>query len=314
MRTVLTRSPRIAAKFILRGDIVAFPTETVYGLGANIFDEKALRKIFAAKKRPVDNPFIAHVADIANISLLAKRITPAAKKFIKHFFPGPLTIILPKRSSVPFIATAGLATIGIRMPRHSAAIALLKACGVPLAAPSANLSGRPSSTTWQSVQADLDGGISCILQGSQTKFGLESTVVDCTGRVPEVLRTGAITLEQLKKIVPATRIGVGKRGKAPKSPGMKYRHYSPRARVVIVSGTDKIRPQKNAAYIGMESSVLTKKLRLAHICKDTRLYAHDLYAFFRSCDKAGISIIYCQSIEAKGIGLAVMDRLRRAAH
>ena len=246
MRTILTRSPRKAAKFILRGDIVAFPTETVYGLGANVFDEQALRKIFVAKKRPVDNPFIAHVAEIADISLLAERITPSAEKFIKHFFPGPLTIILPKKSAVPSIATAGLATIGIRMPRHTVAIALIKACGIPLAAPSANLSGRPSSTTWQSVQADLGGRIGCILQGSQTKFGLESTVVDCTGRVPEVLRTGAITLEQLKKIVPATRIGVRKKGKAPKSPGMKYRHYSPRARVVIVSEPDEIRSPKKS--------------------------------------------------------------------
>ena len=242
MRTVLTGSPQRAAFFIARGEIVAFPTETVYGLGANVFDEKALRKIFIAKNRPADNPCIAHIADIADLASVAGRVPRSAEKFIEHFFPGPLTVVLPKLHSVPLIATAGLSTIGVRMPRHPVALSFLKACGVPLAAPSANLSGTPSPTTWQSVSADLDGRISCILKGGHTAVGLESTVVDCTSAVPRILRSGAVTLEQLREIVPSTRIATRIGTGSPKSPGMKYRHYSPRARVIIVSNLRDVQP------------------------------------------------------------------------
>jgi L-threonylcarbamoyladenylate synthase len=314
MRTVLTESPQRAAKFIAQGDIVAFPTETVYGLGANVFDEKALQKIFIAKNRPADNPFIAHIVDIADLALLASRVPRSAEKFIEHFFPGPLTVVLPKLHSVPLIATAGLSTIGIRMPHHPIAISFLKACGVPLAAPSANLSGTPSPTTWQSVSADLDGRISCILKGGHTKVGLESTVVDCTGAVPQVLRSGAVTLEQLREIIPSTRIAIRKMAESPKSPGMKYRHYSPRARVIIVSNLREIRPTVSAAYIGMEAIPEIKKFRLHRVCADVEKYAHELFDFFRHCDDAHVSVIYCQSVEPQGLGLAVMDRLERASH
>ncbi len=314
MRTVLTESPKRAAAYIERGDIVAFPTETVYGLGANVFDEKALRKIFIAKKRPADNPCIGHIADIADLALLASRVPRSAEKFIEHFFPGPLTVVLPKQHSVPLIATAGLSTIGIRMPHHPVALSFLKACGVPLAAPSANLSGTPSPTTWQSVLSDLDGRISCILRGGHTRVGLESTVVDCTGAVPQVLRSGAVTLEQLREIIPSTRIAIQKSADSPKSPGMKYRHYSPRARVIIVSNLCEIRPAANAAFIGMEAIPGIKKFRLHRICTHVEKYAHELFDFFRHCDDADISIIYCQSVEPKGLGLALMDRLKRASH
>jgi len=313
MRTLITNSPRRAAKLILKGEIVAFPTETVYGLGANVFDEKALRKIFIAKKRPNDNPFIAHVAHRDQISLLARQITPSARQFIKHFFPGPLTVVLPKRSSVPLIATAGLSTIAIRMPKHPVARALLIACGVPLAAPSANLSGKPSSTTWRSVLTDLDGRIGGILKGGQTPVGLESTVVDCTGRVPRILRSGAVTLEQLRRIVPSTRLAAAQNNAVPKSPGLKYRHYSPRARVVIVLDPEETPKHPNAAYIGIESPGGKRKFRLSRICGNTTDYAHNLYAFFRRCDKAAVSVVYCQFVESEGIGLALMDRLRRAS-
>lgn len=314
MRTVLTKSPRTAAKFILQGDVVAFPTETVYGLGANVFDESALQKIFIAKKRPADNPLITHIADLSALSLLVKRISPAAEKFIEHFFPGPLTVVLPKSTAVPLIATAGLETIGVRMPRHPIAHSFLKACGVPLAAPSANLSGKPSPTTWQDVKSDLNGRISCILKGGQTKVGLESTVVDCTGNVPVVLRAGAVALEQLQEIVPATRF-VSRRSNTPsKSPGMKYRHYSPRARVVIVSKPSKITSSEHTAYIGTEFSNQTKKFLLHRVCKNVEEYAHALFLFFRQCDEANVSVIYCQSVEEKGLGLALMDRLKRASH
>jgi L-threonylcarbamoyladenylate synthase len=314
MHTVLTRSPRTAAKYILQGDVVAFPTETVYGLGANVFDERALRKIFIAKKRPVDNPFIAHIVDFAEIGLLAKRVTPAAEEFIEQFFPGPLTVVLPKSDSVPLIATAGLPTIGIRMPHHPLAHDLLKACGVPLAAPSANLSGKPSPTTWRSVLDDLDGRIRCLLKGGQTHVGLESTVVDCTGKVPVVLRTGAVTLEQLQHIVPQTRLATWKSTAHPKSPGMKYRHYSPRARVIIVSQTTETAPVARAAFIGTRALGKKKNFLLYRVCRNSEEYAHTLFAFFRQCDDANVSAIYCQSVETRGIGLALMDRLRRATH
>ena len=193
VKTVLTTSPDEAAEFIKRGGIVAFPTETVYGLGANVFDEKAVAKIFEAKRRPADNPLIAHIADIGQIGMLATEITESAKKFIDAFFPGPLTIVLRKTAKVPLIATAGLDTIGIRMPRSALAHQFLAACGTPVVAPSANLSGRPSPTTWQAVLEDLDGRIDCILQGDATEIGLESTVVDCTSAVPVILRGGSVS-------------------------------------------------------------------------------------------------------------------------
>src|SRR5580765_7032200 len=188
MQTVITNSPLEAAAFIKLGGIVAFPTETVYGLGANVFDELAVAKIFEAKQRPADNPLIAHVALAEQIGELVTGISSFAHLFIDSFFPGPLTLVLKKSEQVPGIATAGLDTIGIRMPRFELAHQFLVACGTPVVAPSANLSGRPSPTTWQAVAEDLEGRIDCILQAATTEIGIESTVVDCTSEVPTVLR------------------------------------------------------------------------------------------------------------------------------
>jgi L-threonylcarbamoyladenylate synthase len=176
--TSLTTSPIEAARFIADGGIVAFPTETVYGLGANVFDAAAIAKIFEAKQRPADNPLIAHISSIDQITELASEISDSAKRLIEHFFPGPLTVVLKKSVNVPDMATAGLDSIGIRMPRSDLAREFLTACGTPVVAPSANLSGRPSPTTWQAVYEDLNGRIDCILQGEPTEIGLESTVVD----------------------------------------------------------------------------------------------------------------------------------------
>ena len=200
MQTLLTTSPRSAAEFIRRGETVAFPTETVYGLGANALDETAVAKIFAAKGRPADNPLIIHLAEAEQMHTVAREINAAAHNFIEHFFPGALTLVVPKTERVPPNVTAGLATVGVRVPAHELAREFLRACAVPVAAPSANLSGRPSPTTWEAVREDLDGRIACILQGAQTEVGLESTVVDCTGDVPLVLRAGAVTLEQLRAV------------------------------------------------------------------------------------------------------------------
>ena len=312
MQTILTTSPREAAEFIKRGGVVAFPTETVYGLGANVFDEEAIKKIFAAKGRPTDNPLIAHVADRSQIALLTTEITQIARQLIETFFPGPLTVVLPKSERVPLIATAGLETVGVRQPRHPLAQEFLRECATPLVAPSANLSGKPSPTVWQAVKEDLDGRIDCILQGEQTEVGLESTVIDCTGPAPLVLRAGAITLEQLRTIVPSTQQIHTKATEAARSPGLKYRHYSPRANVLLVTAPQEAIATKDTAYLGLDAPI--SQFGLQQVCESVEDYAHQLFLFFRLCDEAGIKTIYCQKIEEKGLGLALMDRLKRAAN
>lgn len=319
MGTFLTKSASEAAKFIKESKLVAFPTETVYGLGANVFDEKAVKRIFEAKMRPADNPLIAHVGNLEQIKLLASEINKTAQKFIDAFFPSPLTLVLPKTKEVPLIATAGLETIGVRMPNHQLAQEFLRACETPVVAPSANLSGKPSPTTWEAVFEDLNSRIDCILQGEQTVVGLESTVVDCTSDTPLVLRTGAITLEQLQAIVPETEIYQVKQNEAVKSPGLKHRHYSPKARVELVATYElyskhydvRIEGYDKSAFIGLNDS--PNRFNLKKICSSIEEYAHEVFAFFRECDAQNMDIIFCEEIEEKGIGLALMDRLRRAS-
>ncbi len=311
MKTILTKSPTKAAEFIRRGGIVAFPTETVYGLGANVFDEKAVAKIFEAKMRPADNPLIAHVGNLEQIKLLAREITPNAQKFIEAFFPAPLTLVLPKSENVPLIATANLDTIGVRMPQSDLAREFLRHCETPVVAPSANLSGKPSPTDWQAVFEDLNGRIDCILQGEATEIGLESTVVDCTSDVPLVLRSGAISLEELQKIVPETQLYQVKENEIIRSPGLKHRHYSPKARVILINRKSQIANRKSQAFIGLNKP--KEKFELIKICASVEEYAHEVFAFFRRCDHAGIETIYCEIVEEKGIGLALTDRLRRAS-
>lgn len=312
MKTILTRSPAEAAGFIKRGGIVAFPTETVYGLGADAFNENAIRKIFEAKRRPADNPLIAHVGSIEQIGLLASEIPSNAKKFIKAFFPAPLTLVLPKAEKVPFAATANLETIGVRMPGSEVTREFLRYCQTPVVAPSANLSGRPSPTTWQAVFEDLDGRIDCILQGeTMTEIGLESTVVDCVSAAPLVLRSGAVSLEDLQKIVPETRLYEIKTGEKPKSPGLKHKHYAPQAKVVLIRPGFKTRSPKSGAFIGLNRP--EGEFDLVKICVSVEDYAYSVFDFFRRCDRENIKIIYCETVEERGIGLALMDRLRRAS-
>ncbi len=336
MKTLLTKDPDEAAAFVTRGGIVAFPTETVYGLGANVFDAAAVGRIFEAKMRPADNPLIAHVGDIEEIKELAAEIKETAKKFIESFFPGPLTVVLRKSDAVPMIATAGLETIGVRMPRSETAHRFLAACGVPVVAPSANLSGRPSPTTWEAVLEDLDGRIDCILQGDATEIGLESTVVDCTGDVPVLLRAGAVSLADLQLVVAETVMLSATAGDAARSPGLRHRHYSPRAKVVIAesgvrsaeSGNRNAeRGKRSLAYIGLsepetQSAPTTPAfgrlssgrtgIELIRVCASVEEYAHSVFEFFRECDRGGVEIIYCEAVEETGIGAALMDRLRRA--
>jgi L-threonylcarbamoyladenylate synthase len=309
VKTIITTEVEVAAEVIRRGGIVAFPTETVYGLGANIFDEQAVEKIFRAKMRPADNPLIAHVAAFSQIEELAAQIPGIAELFIQEFFPGPLTIVLKKSKEVPNIATAGLDTIGVRMPKAELAYAFLRECSVPVVAPSANLSGRPSPTTFEAVIEDLDGRIDCVLKGEPTEIGLESTVVDCTGPVPLVLRAGAISLTMLRSVAPETRLNGDDAGEAARSPGMRHKHYCPKARVVILDRQDI--PVRGSAFIGVsppKDSYTHKR-----ICKSVDEYARSLFEFFRECDRIGIETIVCEPVKSDGIGAALMDRLRRAA-
>lgn len=314
MNTFLTTYPEIAAEYIKQGGIVAFPTETVYGLGANVFDETAVAKLFEAKRRPPDNPLIAHIAQIEQIKELTSAVNPAGQAFVRSFFPGPLSLVLPKSPRVPLIATAGLSTIGIRMPESKLAHEFLSACGVPVVAPSANLSGRPSPTTWRAVLEDLEGRIDCILQGDETEIGLESTVVDCSDDVPVLLRQGAISLEELRSVVPETKSFECTDVEAPRSPGQKHVHYKPKAEVVIVgllNAGGGFKP--DSAYIGVGEKGVAEGFLYSKVCGSVEEYAHSLYEFLRECDRKGIRTIYCQEVAEDGIGAAVMDRLRRAA-
>ena len=300
-----------AAGFIRTGGIVAFPTETVYGLGANVFDETAIEKIFAAKDRPDDNPLIAHVSSVEQIGELARSIPPQARLLIDAFFPGPLTLVLPKSERVPNAATAGLDTIGIRMPRLELAREFLRACGVPLVAPSANLSGRPSPTTWQAVLEDLDGRVDCILQGDATEIGLESTVVDCSSEPPVLLRKGAISYEELRSVVHEIVAADSGDVESPRSPGLKHKHYSPRAKVVVIRRDPQITPGIDDAFIGIARP--SANFKFSMICDSVDEYAGSLFEFFRECDRRNIKTIFCQSVPEEGIGAALMDRLRRAS-
>lgn len=310
MKTILTSEPGIAAEFIRRGGIVAFPTETVYGLGADVFNAEAVAKIFEAKKRPQDNPLIAHVGSLDQIAQLAESVPGFARVLIAAFFPGPLTLVLKKSVEVPSIATAGLDSIGVRMPRHQLARAFLAECGTPVVAPSANLSGRPSPTTSEAVYEDLNGRTDCILQGDATEIGLESTVVDCTGDRPVVLRQGSVTLEDIRKIVP-NAVANDSDEAARKSPGLRHRHYSPDAKVVIIDGETHIPDAPSSAYIGISDR--DECFGAEQIVADADEYAQLLFEFFRECERERLKTIYCEAVEEAGIGAALMDRIRRAS-
>lgn len=315
MQTTITNSVKIAADFIKKGEVTAFPTETVYGIGANAYDEKAVRKIFKAKGRPADNPLIVHIACKSDIAVLASVITPSAKKIIKAFFPGPLTIILQKNEIVPGVVTSGLDTIAIRMPASKIARELIKLSGVPIAAPSANISGSPSPTNFIHVLRDMRNKIPCVLVGPAAKYGLESTVIDCTGKFPVILRPGSITLEQIKKL--DKNAVYQKRAGKVKSPGQKYRHYSPKAKVKFVKReTSNVKREtsnvkRGSAFIGL-SKKNAKGFEVVKVCRTVEEYAKNLFSFFRECDERGVKTIYCEKVPEKGIGVAIMNRLGKA--
>lgn len=312
MTTVRTTSPTEAADFIRRGKLVAFPTETVYGLGADAFQPDAVRRIFEAKGRPSDNPLIVHVCRREQIDRVAAEVPPVATRLLERFMPGPLTLILPRHEDLPPVVTAGLDTVGVRMPRLPLTRTFLDACDTPVPAPSANRSGRPSPTSWEAVLEDLEGRIECVLQGGRTEAGVESTVVDCTSTPVEVLRPGAVSVEELRGVVGAVRAAPSDEETRARSPGTRHRHYAPSARVHLVDRPAKAEPGPKHAYIGLDAPPAPEAFAVVYLEDDVEAYAHDLFHAFRACDEAGCERIYAQTVSPEGLGRALNDRLRRA--
>jgi L-threonylcarbamoyladenylate synthase len=300
-----------AAGIIRKGGTVAFPTETVYGLGADALNAKAVKKIFRAKGRPSDNPLIVHIASRKDVYKLADDVPRSAELLMEKFWPGPLTMVLKKSKSVPKIATAGLNTVAIRMPRHKVALALIKAAKAPIAAPSANLSGKPSPTSAEHVIFDLSGKIDAIIDGGETDIGIESTVIDLTSKVPAILRPGKITREQLKKVLGKIATHHGKQ-KTARSPGMKHRHYAPEAKMIIVKGKPAA-VKKEIAKLAKAYGKMGKRVAVIKIGKNLEATAKNLFAILRHLDRKKFGIILSESIPKKGLGVAIMDRLERAA-
>lgn len=305
-----------AAALINKGELVAFPTETVYGLGADGLNESSVQRIFEAKGRPNDNPIILHVGDWRQVNELTPELPEAARALIRHFWPGPLTLILKKSDSVPLVSTGGKSTVAVRMPDHPVALALIRAAQVPLAAPSANLSGKPSPTTAEHVFEDLSGRISAILDAGPTRIGLESTVLDLTTDVPTVLRPGGVTIEELRQVIPIVRFA--EKDDNLNSPGTKYRHYSPRAQVHIVNELEaahetvaKLRAKKsNMGWIGRQAPQGVTHLLFPN---DAVFYGKFYFAALRELDAQEAEHIFVEPIENVGMGVAVMDRIRRSA-
>jgi L-threonylcarbamoyladenylate synthase len=292
---------------------VAFPTETVYGLGADAFQPDAVQRIFEAKGRPADNPLIVHVCRLEQFREVAASVPSPAQQLVEHFLPGPLTLILPKHPGLPSVVTAGLDTVGVRMPRLPLTRRFLEACDTPVPAPSANRSGRPSPTTWEAVQEDLGGRIDCILQGGRTEAGVESTVVDCTTEPVEVLRPGAVSVEALRDVLGAVRADSSDEDGAARSPGTRHRHYAPSAEVRLVEDPSGAEPGPARAFIGLDAPAEADAFQAVYVEETVEAYAHDLFHVFRACDADGVSVIYAQTVPETGLGRALNDRLRRAA-
>lgn len=318
------------AKLLNEGKTVIFPTETVYGLGANALDEDAVIKIYEAKGRPSDNPLIVHIYDKSEVYNLAEDISHKAEIIMEEFWPGPITIILKKKDIVPYRTSGGLDTVAIRMPSHPIAREIIKQSGVPVAAPSANISGRPSPTKANHVYEEMNGRVSGIVLGGDCSFGLESTVLDMTGETPMILRPGSITKEDLENIIGEVTIdpSLAKKedNKKAKAPGMKYTHYSPDAQVYIVSGeSDKVISEINklvqenevkglkTGIMCLEKNANEYNGEVISLGKDLQEVGSNLFDVLREMDKRNIDIVYSEEFPDFGIGQAIMNRLLKSA-
>ncbi|MDO5299769.1 MAG: L-threonylcarbamoyladenylate synthase [Clostridia bacterium] len=321
-----------AGVLIRAGELVGMPTETVYGLGANALDAQAVLKIFEAKGRPADNPLIVHVASAEEIAPLVREIPDAARRLMDAFWPGPMTLILPKADCIPDTVSAGLDTVGIRLPQSEAARALIRAAGRPIAAPSANRSGKPSPTTARHVLEDMDGRIPLILDDGPCAVGVESSVIDATGESPVILRPGGVTPEMVENVLGHVRVDEHvmsplREGDVARSPGMKYKHYAPKAKTIIFEGEA---PRVIAAICARYDAALAAGERPAILGFDehdfgarTRISlgserrpedaAARLFAALRELDERGETLALCEAVDMAGIGLAVMNRMGRAA-
>lgn len=335
MSTKMWTSDQIAeaATALASNQVVAFPTETVYGLGGNAFDDGAIAAIFRAKGRPSDNPLIVHVAAQEQLSTIVQEVTPTAQRLIEAFWPGPLTLVFNSRQTVSKLVTCGKDTVAVRQPSHPVALALIKAAGVPLAAPSANTSGRPSPTLAEHVLEDLEGRIVGIVDGGAADSGLESTVLDCVHEPPVILRPGSVTQEQIEAVIGPVRVATAHTSKddAPRAPGMKYTHYAPKADLHVVHGSTAffqgcvMEAQQRGHKVGvMGSEELLADLQSTTAFEDVvalpcgsrsklETVSHGLYHTIRSFDHTQVNIIFAEGFSAEGLGAAIMNRLNKAA-
>ena len=320
----------VAGEIIRKGGIVAFPTETVYGLGANAYDENAIKKIYEAKGRPSDNPLIVHIAEIEDLEKVAREIPETARKLIDKFAPGPFTLILKKQPDIPDTVTAGLDTVGVRIPKDATARAFIRLAGVPIAAPSANISGKPSPTKAEHVIADLNGKVDAIICGSDSEVGVESTIIDVTDEIPTILRPGGITKEDILSVCGKVEISQNvltgvKDGETPKCPGMKYKHYSPDAEITVVEGgkkktRDKIKElikadKENGIKVGVLASSENEFDADLYIFEGNNNgeFANVLFDALRKFDKCGIEKAYVQMCMKDEMELTVKNRVYKSA-
>ncbi|GAV22194.1 L-threonylcarbamoyladenylate synthase [Carboxydothermus pertinax] len=315
-----------ASAYIKKGELVAFPTETVYGLGADAFNSAAVLKIFAAKGRPQDNPLIIHIARHEDIYKVAAKVDSRAQRLIEKFWPGPLTLVLPRRAEVPEVVSAGLPTVAVRLPDHPVAVMLIEAAKTPIAAPSANRSGRPSPTSPEHVLEDLSGKIAAVLAGGSCRIGVESTVLDLTVEPPVILRPGGITPEMLAEVLGEVRHFSPQDLKAPKAPGMKYPHYAPKAPLYLIKAPDIGDSARNYLSQGKKVGLLVsyetrekylkafkgKLLTLGSQSNPSELL-HNLYDKLREFDRMDVEIILAETYPEEGLYLALMNRLKKAA-
>ncbi len=333
MKTIIskpsTTSYEKAGELIREGKLVAFPTETVYGIGANAMDSQAVKSIFKVKGRPVDNPLIVHICEKGDVFKYAKNISEDANILMDKFWPGPLTIVLEKKELVPDTITAGLGTVAIRMPENEVALNIIRHAGVPVAAPSANISGKPSPTNAAHVIEDLDGKVDMIIDGGCCDIGLESTVIDLTSDTPTILRPGKITKKILSEYVSINDYNADEVAGVPKSPGMKYRHYSPSAKIILYSGNknkiiEKInqdvqeyffKGQRVGAIIEKEYYDAVKCRYKYDIgsCENEDEVAKNLFKILRQLDEDNIEVAFITSLSDRHIGSATMNRLLKAS-